>query len=133
MFLVILSGYLAGCSTIADISHFAELRESWLTNLTGLEIRAPSYNTLWWFLTRVKPHAFKALITKWFQQLDPCMKDRLLVIDGKRLRGISNSKHITHIVELFAVEGRLVIAQEKVPERVIFLIRHILSMMKRQL
>src|SRR5205807_5694587 len=50
-------------------------------------------------------------------QLDASLRGRLLVIDGKRLRGISDSKHISHIVELFAVEGRLVIAQEKVPDK----------------
>lgn len=117
MFLVILSGYLAGCNTILDIAHFAELRESWFTNLVGLKTGVPSYNTLWWFLTRVHPKTFKALITKWFQQIDPDIKDQLLVIDGKRLRGISDSEHVTHIVELFAAEKRLIIAQEKVPDK----------------
>ena len=34
-----------------------------------------------------------------------------------RLNGISNDEHITHIVELFAAEDRLVIAQTKVPEK----------------
>jgi predicted transposase YbfD/YdcC len=117
MFLVILSGYLAGCNTIADIVHFAELREAWFADLAGLEIQAPSYNTLWWFLTRVHPTAFKALIAKWFQQLDKELKDQLLVIDGKRLRGVSDSEHVSHIVELFAAESRLIIAQEKVPDK----------------
>lgn len=117
MFLVILSGYLAGCNTIADIAHFAELRETWFAHLSGIEAGVPSYNTLWWFFTRVKPCAFKALIKKWFQKLDTSLRGRLLVIDGKRLRGVSDSEHISHIVELFAVEGRLVIAQEKVPDK----------------
>ena len=117
MFLVILSGYLSGCNTISDIAHFAELRETWLANLAGLEIGAPSYNTIWWFLTRVHPAAFKALITKWFQQLDQSMKDQLLVIDGKRLRGVSGKEHVSHIVELFAAEKRLIISQEKVPNK----------------
>jgi predicted transposase YbfD/YdcC len=45
------------------------------------------------------------------------MRNRLLVIDGKRLCGVSDSDHITHIVELFAAENRLVIAQEKVPDK----------------
>jgi predicted transposase YbfD/YdcC len=45
------------------------------------------------------------------------MRDQLLVIDGKRLRGISNSEHITHVVEMFAAETRLTIAQQKVPEK----------------
>ena len=113
---LIFSGYLAGCNTISDIAHFAELREDYM-NLSGLETGIPSYNTLWWFLARIKPDTFKALIKKWFQKIDPCMRDQLLAIDGKRLRGISDSKHITHIVELFAVEERLVIAQEKVPNK----------------
>ena len=117
MFLIILSGYLAGCNTIADIAHFAELRESWFANLSGMETGVPSYNTLWWFFTRVQPNAFKALIAKWFQQLEPSLRDQLLVIDGKRLRGVSDNEHISHIVELFAVEGRLIIAQEKVPDK----------------
>lgn len=117
MFLVILSGYLAGCNTIADIAHFAVLRENWFASLTGRKVDAPSYDTLWWFLTRVQPIAFKELITKWFQNLDQQMKDQLLVIDGKRLRGVSNHEHVSHIVELFAAERRLVIAQEKVPDK----------------
>ena len=45
------------------------------------------------------------------------MRDQLLTIDGKRLRGISDNEHITHIVELFAAGSRLVIAQERVPDK----------------
>lgn len=116
LFLVILSGYLAGCNTIDDIAYFAELRTDWFASLTGVET-IPSYDTLWWFLTRVKPETFKALLVKWFQRLDIDMRNKLLVIDGKRLRGVSDSDHITHIVELFAAEKRLVIAQERVPDK----------------
>jgi hypothetical protein len=101
MFLVIMSGYLAGCNTIAEIAHFVVLREAWFANLAGPELDAPSYNTLWWFLTRVQPAAFKELIKKWLQQLDQPLRDQLLVIDGKRLRGVSDNEHISHIVELF--------------------------------
>lgn len=117
LFLIVLSGYLAGCNTIADIAHFAELKANWFANLVGLKVAAPSYDTIWWFLARVKPDVFKDLIRKWLQRLPPDLKDQLLVIDGKRLRGISENDHIAHIVELFATEGRLVIAQEKVPKK----------------
>lgn len=116
LFLVILSGYLAGCNTIDDIAYFAELRASWFTSLTGMQ-SIPSYDTFWWFLTRVKPEVFKGLLIQWFERLDLDMRNRLLVIDGKRLCGASDSDHINHIVELFAAENRLVIAQEKVPDK----------------
>lgn len=117
LFLIILSGYLAGGDTIADIAHFAELRKNWFADLTGLKLSTPSYDTLWWFFVRVKPKVFKELISRWLQGLPQDLKDQLLAIDGKRLRGVSDNEHISHIVEIFAVEGRLVIAQEKVPEK----------------
>lgn len=116
LILVILCGYLSGYNTIADIAHFAEVRNGWLNTLLGLEFRPVSYDTIWWFLVRVKPRAFKDLLSKWLQALPMDMRDQLLTIDGKRLRGISENEHITHIVELFAAGSRLVIAQERVPE-----------------
>lgn len=117
LFLVILSGYIAGCNTIADIAHFAELRACWFSEILGQKMRAPSYDTIWWFLVRVKPKVFKDLIGRWLQGLPKDLKDQLLAIDGKRLRGVSDNEHISHIVEMFATEGRLVIAQEKVPDK----------------
>lgn len=117
LFLLILSGYLAGCNSIADIAHFAQLRSAWFGQLSGLSVKAPSYDTIWWFLVRVDPRAFKTLIIRWLKDAPQNLKDQLLVVDGKRLRGISDNEHITHIVELFAAENRLVIAQEKVPDK----------------
>jgi len=117
LFLIILSGYLAGCDTVSDIAHFAELRGNWFAGLTGLKLSIPSYDTIWWFFVRVKPKVFKELIGRWLQGLPQDLKDQLLAIDGKRLRGVSDNEHISHIVEMFAIEGRLVIAQEKVPDK----------------
>ena len=113
---VILSGYLAGGNTVDDIAHFAELKEGWLKDLLDLE-SVPSYDTIWWFMVRTDPRAFKELISRWLGNLPNDMRDQLLVIDGKRLRGTSDSEHITHVVEMFAAETRLTIAQEKVPEK----------------
>ncbi len=117
LFLIILSGYLAGCNTIADIAHFAEIRAHWFAGLLDRKVSTPSYDTIWWFFARVKPHAFKELISRWLSKVPEDLKDQLLVIDGKRLRGVSDNEHISHIVELFASEGRLIIAQEMVPDK----------------
>jgi hypothetical protein len=56
-------------------------------------------------------------MTEWIGALSGNMRDQLLAIDGKRLRGVSNQDHISHLVELFATESKLVIAQEKVPDK----------------
>ena len=117
LILVILCGYLSGCNTIADIAHFAEVRNTWLNTILGVEFQPISYDTIWWFFVRVKPKAFKDLLSRWLQALPLDLKDQLLTIDGKRLRGVSDNEHITHIVELFATGSRIVIAQELVPNK----------------
>ena len=115
--LVILCGYLSGCNTIADIAHFAQLRTSWLNNLLGTNYNSISYDTIWWFLVRVKPQAFKDLMQEWLKALPSDLKGQLLAVDGKRLCGVSDKEHVSHLVELFAIEKRLVIAQERVPDK----------------
>jgi len=113
---IILSGYLAGGNSVGDIAHFGELKREWLKDLLGID-SVPSYDTIWWFLVRTEPDAFKALMSRWLAGVPDGLRDQLLVIDGKRLRGISDSEHITHVVEMFAAESRLTIAQEKVPKK----------------
>jgi hypothetical protein len=117
LLLVILSGYLSGGNTIEDIADFADLRKTWFSDITGLDVGVPSYDTIWWFLVRTDPIAFKELLSKWLQGLPEDLRNQLLVIDGKRLRGVSDNEHITHIVELFAADTCLTIAQEKVPDK----------------
>lgn len=117
LILLILCGYLCGCNTIADIAHFAEIRYSWFNSLLGLDFKPISYDTIWWFFVRVKPEAFKNLMAQWLQALPLSLRDQLLSIDGKCLRGVSDNEHISHLVELFAVGPRIVIAQERVPDK----------------
>jgi predicted transposase YbfD/YdcC len=117
LFLIIICGYLSGCNTLDEIAHFAYLRRQWFSSLNDKNLEVPSYDTLWWFLARTEPEAFKRLLSRWLSKIPLDFRDKLLVIDGKRLRGVSDNEHITHIVELFAAERRIVIAQEKVPEK----------------
>jgi hypothetical protein len=60
LILIILCGYLSGCNTIAEIASFAEMKNTWFCNLLGIEMKAVSYDTIWWFLVRVEPQAFKS-------------------------------------------------------------------------
>jgi len=51
------------------------------------------------------------------QNIPQQLRDQLLVIDGKHLKGASTTTSLVHLVELFAVDQRLVLAQEKVPDK----------------
>lgn len=117
LILVMLSGYLSGCNTIADLAHFAELRGLWLNTLLGLQFDRLSYDTIWWFLARVKPAAFNDLLSQWLSALPSDLKDQVLAVDGKRLRGVSDNENLTHLVNLFAVDSRITIGQVRVPDK----------------
>jgi predicted transposase YbfD/YdcC len=117
LILLILCGYLSGANTISDLTIYAEFHISWINQTIGQNFLAPSYNTLWWILARLPPSVFKQLLKKWFANVPQQLRDQLLIIDGKRLKGLSLEGHIVHLVELFAEEQKLVLAQEKVPDK----------------
>jgi predicted transposase YbfD/YdcC len=117
LMLLILCGYLGGANTISDLHIYAEFNIDWINEMIGQKFSPPSYSTFWWLLTRLSPSVFKQLLKKWFASIPQQLRDQLLVIDGKRLKGISSDGHIVHLVELFAAKQRLVLAQEKVPDK----------------
>ena len=117
LMLLFLCGYLGGSDTVSDVAVYAELNVDWINKLIGQTFSAPSYDTLWWLLARLPPTTFNQLLRKWFANIPQQLRDQLLVIDGKRLKGASTDDHLVHLVELFAAEQKLVLAQEKVPDK----------------
>jgi len=117
LMLLFLCGYLGGANTVSDLAVYAELNIDWINKLVGRDFSPPSYDTLWWLLVRLPPATFKRLLKKWFANVPQQLRDQLLVIDGKRLKGASTEDSLVHLVELFASEQRLVLAQEKVPDK----------------
>jgi len=64
-----------------------------------------------------RTNSFKRYLQKWFIKLPDHLQGQLLALDGKRLRSAIFLGGITHVVELFAAEGRLVLAVEKVADK----------------
>jgi len=114
---VILCGFFCRCKTVQEIAEYALLQQNWFNELLGKSYRSPSYSTLWWFLVRVKPPALKKYLQKWFINLPSNLQDQLLALDGKRLRLANFLGGITHVVELFSAEDRLVLPFEKVADK----------------
>jgi predicted transposase YbfD/YdcC len=115
--LVVLCGFLSGCNTIQEISYFSKMRISWFAEMLGMVVKAPSYDTIWVLLCRTKPEGFKQLLHRWFESLPTDLRDQLLALDGKRVKGASSEDKMVHIVEMFAVGRRLVVCQERVPDK----------------
>lgn len=117
--LVILCGFFCGCNTIEEIAEYSALQEDWFNELLEESYKSPSYSTLWWFLVRTDPEAIKQYFQRWFVKLPDQLKGQLLALDGKRLRSANFLDGITHVVELFATDDRLVLAVEKVPDKTV--------------
>lgn len=117
--LVILCGFFCGCNTIEEIAEYADLQEDWFSSLLGESVSAPSQGALWWFLVKTSPDALKSYFQRWFSKIPGSLREQLLALDGKRLRGANFLGHITHVVELFAAETRLCLAVEKVPDKTV--------------
>jgi predicted transposase YbfD/YdcC len=117
--LVILCGFFCGCNTIEEIAEYALLQQEWFSALLGQPCKSPCHGTLWWFLVKTPPEALKQYLQKWFVKLPGQLKDQLLALDGKRLKAANFLDSITHVVELFATEDRLILAMEKVPDKTV--------------
>lgn len=112
-----LCGYLSGCDNIQDVSLYMKLKNSWFAELLRTPVKAPSYNVIWSFFVFTRPEEFKKILKQWFCHLPQELRDQLLVLDGKRIRGASTGDHLTHVVELFAAESQITLYQERVPDK----------------
>jgi predicted transposase YbfD/YdcC len=112
-----LSGYLAGCDTIQDLAVFMKLKNQWFAELLHTPVKAPSYNVIWTFFACTKPDEFKRILKQWFSLLPNELREQLLVLDGKRIKGATIGTTLTHVVELFASESQITLYQERVPDK----------------
>ena len=77
--------------------------------------RIPRYNTFWWILVRTIPEEMEKAFRDWVSIITPSVKEKLINIDGKRLRGLPNN--FLHIVSAWSSEQGLTLAQVKTDKK----------------
>jgi predicted transposase YbfD/YdcC len=119
IFFIILSAVLAGANSINQIVVFSKAKAQWIKNLIPID-SIPSYGIFWWILVRINTEFLRCLLSEWLKTLPEKLKDQVLAIDGKCLRGTQDSATLNqtlHLVSLFAVENGLVLAQQPVDNK----------------
>ena len=119
IFFIILSAMLAGANSINQIAEFGKSKSLWIKNLIGID-RIPTYGVYWWILVRVKPEFLRQLLSTWLGTLPEGLKNQILAIDGKCLRGTLGSGTVNpflHLVSLFAVSSGVILAQQPVEDK----------------
>lgn len=119
LFFIILSAMLAGANSIYQIASFAKAKRRWIESLTGVGT-TPTYGVFWWILVRLKPSFLRELLKGWLKALPDGLKEQVLAIDGKRLRGTENQAALNpalHLVSLFAVDSGLILTEQSVENK----------------
>jgi predicted transposase YbfD/YdcC len=109
--LMSLTAVIGGANSISAIHQYIEVKEDIFRELFGIE-RAPCYGTLWWLLTRINPEQLVCAMKNWVLRLPGEAREKLIAIDGKKLRSASVKTDV-HIVEAWDSVKGLVLGQRK--------------------
>src|SRR4051794_41935223 len=85
-------GVLSGANSVAAIHEFALDRRGRLAGYLDLSGGIPSEDTLGRVLARLDPGAFEKGLLSWIRDVQELTADRVVVIDGKTLRGSADGE-----------------------------------------
>jgi len=115
LLVIILCAIIAGANAITHIHEYAEMKISLFQRLLGID-RAPSYSVFWWLLTRLNPHQLQNAFIGWIQSLPSDVKEQIIAIDGKRLKGASQKEPV-HLVAAWETGRGVLLGQVKTAEK----------------
>jgi predicted transposase YbfD/YdcC len=120
---IALAALLCGAETCSDMAEFGRAKESLLRRTLDLKHGVPSHDTFSRVFRLLDPQAFAATFRRFmaaFAKFNKLDLTGVVAIDGKALRGAFERGQSTtplHMVNVWAVEARMVLAQRKAPGR----------------
>jgi predicted transposase YbfD/YdcC len=120
---IALAAMLCGAQTCADMADFGQSKEALLRLVLRLEHGIPSHDTFSRVFRLLEPRAFEGAFRKFMAAFAKANKIKLsgvVAVDGKALRGAYERGGKTsplHLVNVFAVDARMALAQQKAPGR----------------
>lgn len=120
---IALVAVLCGAQTCSDMADFGQSKEELLRSVLRLEHGIPSHDTFSRVFRRLEPKAFEFAFRKFmaaFAKANRIKLSGVVAIDGKALRGAyERGAKATplHLVNVFAVDARMALAQQKAPGR----------------
>lgn len=120
---IALAAVLCGAVSCSDMEEFGHSKEGLLRLVLRLEHGIPSHDTFSRVFRLLKPRAFEAAFRRFmaaFAKANGLNLTGVVAIDGKALRGAyerGSQATPLHMVNVFAVEARMALAQRKAPNR----------------
>ena len=113
-------GTICGADTWTEICEFALAKIDWLKTFLTLPNGIPSHDTFGRIFSLINPETFEKCFCEWITSLSLDIKDEIISIDGKTLRGSHNRKHgqkALHLVSAWASNNRIMLGQVKTEEK----------------
>ena len=108
---VVFVGVLCGAEGWDEIVLFAEGKQAWLSSWLDLRNGVPSADTLRRVFQRLDPKAFGEGMRGWMLSIAGALKNKVIAIDGKTLRGVGQRADVPlHLVHVWAVGARVLLA-----------------------
>jgi len=120
---IALAAVLCGAETCSDMAEFGQAKEDLLRLFLRLEHGIPSHDTFSRVFRLLDPEAFEAAFRRFmaaFAKANRLNLTGVVAVDGKALRGAferGSRYEPLHLVNVFAVEARVSLAQQKAPGR----------------
>jgi predicted transposase YbfD/YdcC len=120
---IALAAVLCGAESCADMADFGQSKEGLLQLVLRLEHGIPSHDTFSRVFRLLEPEAFERAFRQFMAAFAKANKLKLsgvVAVDGKALRASYERGGKTsplHLVNVFAVDARMVLAQRKAPGR----------------
>jgi predicted transposase YbfD/YdcC len=120
---IALAATLCGADSCSDMAEFGRAKEWVLRLFLRLEHGIPSHDTFSRVFRLLRPAAFEAAFRRFMAAFAKANRIKLtgvLAIDGKALRGAferGQKAEPLHLVNVWAVEARMALAQQKAPGR----------------
>lgn len=120
---IALAAMLCGAVSCSDMADFGQSKEDFLRLFLRLEHGIPSHDTFSRVFRLLKPQAFEKAFRRFmaaFAKANGLQLTGVVAVDGKALRGaFERGAKATplHLVNVFAVEARMALAQQRAPGR----------------
>jgi predicted transposase YbfD/YdcC len=121
MVFIALAATLCGAQHCTEFEEFGYAKEALLRKVLDLKHGIPSHDTFSTVFRALNPHSFEAALGRFTKAFNKRLgKHRTIALDGKALRGaFRRGGRFTplHIVNVWACEARMVLAQRTAPQR----------------
>lgn len=113
-------GVICGADNWVEISEFGCSKQEWLSTFLALPNGIPSHDTFGRVFSMLDCHQFDRCFASWIRSLSIDVKEEVIAIDGKTLRGSGNRRQgqrPLHLVSAWASKQGILLGQLQTEEK----------------